>query len=355
MPVWGTATDGETVTVKFQGQEVSGKAEGGKWKVELEPLKASSEPATLTISCGDQTVEIKNVLVGEVWLCSGQSNMQWTLGNSYESEKELASDAAKDPLLRLFTVPRQPADEPQENVDASWQKASPEELKDFSAVAYYFGRDLRKALDVPIGLISTNVGGTPAESWTSREALVATPGLESLVDMKNERSATHSSSGLYNAMIAPLVPYAVKGAIWYQGESNAGRYEEYRTLFPTMIASWRKAWGQGNFPFLFVQLAPFEPPPEDEWAGLREAQLMTLEKSPNTGMAVITDVGEAKDIHPKKKEPVGDRLALAARKLAYGEDIVYSGPIFKSMKAEGEQGHPVVRSRRRRPSDRRGG
>lgn len=337
VPVWGSGTDGETVTVRFAGQEVSTEVKDGRWMVTLEPMDACADGETLTITCGDQTIEVKDVLVGEVWIASGQSNMQWSVAASDEPEKVLASDAAKDPLLRLITVPRKPADEPRDDFDANWLTASPESVKDFSAVAFYFGRELREALGVPIGLISTNVGGTPAEAWTSREFLAAEPKLEGLVDRKNERSPTHSSSGLYNAMIAPLVPYAIQGAIWYQGESNASRYEEYRTLFPTMIASWRKAWNQGDFPFLFVQLAPFGPPDEDAWAGLREAQLLTLDASPNTAMAVITDYGAEDDIHPKRKEPVGERLALAARVLAYGEKLVYSGPIFESMRVNGDR------------------
>jgi sialate O-acetylesterase len=249
----------------------------------------------------------------------------------------------------------------------------------FSAVAYAFGKELRKSLNVPIGLISTNYGGTPAEAWTRKEVLEADP---ILIENLTRQSAAERSyaaqllqypqalaasraaaerarqegrpaprpaqppqdpakspnrpSGLYNAMIAPLIPYAIRGAIWYQGESNAGRAWEYRKLFPTMIRNWRDDWKQGDFPFLFVQLAPFmkveEQPGDSAWAELREAQLLTLKAEPNTGMAVITDLGDEKDIHPKRKTEVGRRLALAARALAHREKVVYSGPVCEYMR-----------------------
>lgn len=369
VPVWGTANDGEKVTVKFEGQEVSTTAQGGKWMVRLKPLKAGG-PFTMTIA-GENTIELKNVLVGEVWVCSGQSNMQWPVSASANPQETIAN--SKDPMLRLFTVPRQATPEPLSDVRGNWVECAPETVPGFSAVGYFFGRDLRKALNVPVGLINTSYGGTPAEAWTNRRALEAIPELRGMVDqyaqaVKNfpqllERHkeavekakvegkepprapvdpmrSPHSPGGLYNAMIAPLIPYAIKGVIWYQGESNAGRAYQYRTLFPAMIRNWREDWGQGDFPFLFVQLAPFmkivTEPEESAWAELREAQLLTL-KTPKTGMAVTTDVGDPNDIHPKQKEPVGARLALAARHIAYGERIVYSGPIYKSMKVEGNK------------------
>jgi sialate O-acetylesterase len=206
-------------------------------------------------------------------------------------------------------------------------------------VAYSFAQDLRKELNVPVGIISTNYGGTPAESWTSRGKLESNEELKPLLEITGK--GVHTPTVLYNAMIAPLVPYAIRGAIWYQGESNAGNPKLYQTLFPAMIADWRSAFGQGDFPFLFVQLAPFmaktEEPVQSGWAELREAQLLTLSAEPNTGMAVITDLGDEKDIHPKQKQLVGARLALAARKLAYGQDITHSGPLFKEMKVEGDR------------------
>lgn len=369
VPVWGTAKDGEKVTVKFAGQEVATTAQGGKWRVRLKPLKAGG-PFTMTI-VGENTIELKNILIGEVWVCSGQSNMQWPLSASANAQEHIAN--SKDPMLRLFTVPRRATDAPESDVQGNWVECAPESVSGFSAVGYFFGRDLRKALNVPVGLINTSYGGTPAEAWTSRRVLESNPVLRGYLErhelaVRNypqalerykaaeekakaegrqpPRPPVHPAQspqrpcGLYNAMIAPLMPYAIKGVIWYQGESNVGRAYEYRTLFPAMIRNWREDWGQGDFPFLFVQLAPFmkivTEPEESAWAELREAQLLTL-KTPKTGMAVITDVGDPDDIHPKQKEPVGARLALAARHIAYGERIVYSGPIYKSMKVEGNK------------------
>jgi sialate O-acetylesterase len=335
--IWGTADDGEAVTVSFAGQEKKATAKDGRWQVVLDPLTASATPATLTVAGPANTVTYGDVLVGEVWLASGQSNMQWSVKGSKDPEATIAG--ATDPLIRLITVPRKGAAEPQADIDASWVVLSPETVGDFSAVAYFFGRDLRAALNVPVGLVSTNYGGTPAEAWTNRPDLEAVPALESYLKITNRKDS--NPAHLYNAMIAPLVPLAVRGAIWYQGESNAGQPELYRTLFPTMITSWRKAFGQGDFPFLFVQLAPFmkktADPVQEGWAALREAQLMTLTASPSTGMAVITDVGEEDDIHPKAKQPVGARLALAALKIAYGRNIVHSGPIFKNLSIDGDK------------------
>lgn len=336
VPVWGTARDGEKISVRFAGQEVNTTAKDGKWKVVLEPLKASDQPENLIIR-GDYTVRVRDVLVGEVWLASGQSNMQWSIKASADAESTIA--AANDPLLRLITIPRRGADTPETDAQAHWEACTPATLPEFSAVAYHFGRALRESLKVPVGIISTNVGGTPAEAWTERGALEADADLKEMLKITNRK--TSNPTVLYNAMIAPLAPFAVKGAIWYQGESNAGNPEQYRKLFPAMIQSWRKTWGQGDFPFLFVQLAPFmkivPDPVQSGWAELREAQLLTLKAAPRTGMAVITDVGEENDIHPKQKRPVGERLAKAARAIAYGEKLVYSGPSFKSMKVEGDK------------------
>jgi sialate O-acetylesterase len=215
-------------------------------------------------------------------------------------------------------------------------------VPDFSAVAYFFGRDLQSKLGVPVGMIHTSYGGTPAEAWTSRAALEANADLKSLLASPPAGTqAFQRPTGLYNAMIHPLIPYAIKGAIWYQGESNAGRAYQYKTLFPTMIRNWRQDWGQGDFPFLFVQLAPFHKkvsqPGDSQWAELREAQRLTLKQVPATAMAVITDVGDEDDIHPQKKEPVGQRLALAALALAYGKDVEYSGPAYAGMEVRGHE------------------
>jgi sialate O-acetylesterase len=330
VPVWGSASDGEKVTVKFQNQTVSTTAMSGTWMVHLKPLKPGG-PFTMKISSKENTIELKDMLVGEVWVCSGQSNMAWPLKASEGADQVIA--ASGDPMLRLYTVPQ--SDVPVKDLAASWQACGPDTSGDFSAVGYFFGRDLRKALKVPVGLINSSVSGTPAEAWTSRRALKSYPELASILETPRGRFGRPTC--LYNGMIAPLIPYAIRGAIWYQGEGNAWAAYQYRTLFPAMIKDWRDNWAQGDFPFLFVQLAPFGNIAVNAWPELREAQLLTFLNVPKTGMAVITDVGEKEDIHPKKKEPVGGRLAIAARATAYGEDIVFSGPIYKSMQIEGDR------------------
>lgn len=382
--VWGTARAGERITVKVATQEVSAVADSaGRWSVKLEAMKAGG-PLSMTIA-GENSITLKNVMAGEVWIASGQSNMQWPVRAATNAEQEIA--AADHPNLRLFTVPRVVASKPQDEITGKWEVCTPQTVGDFSAVAYFFGRDLQKALDVPVGMIHTSWGGTPAEAWTSMAVLEGDPAFKSILDswtarFKDYRSVVdkhvktysntvrewlesadaaeaagkpigppkvdfpadprlspHRPAGLYNAMIHPLLPYAIKGAIWYQGESNAGRAFEYRKLFPAMIRNWREDWKLGDFPFLFVQLAPYQrtpdTPPEGTWPELREAQLLTMLNVPNTAMVVITDVGEEKDIHPKTKQPVGARLALAAGALGYGEKIEYSGPIYKAMKRDG--------------------
>ena len=361
VPVWGWADDGDVVTVKFRGQKVATTATLGKWSVELKKLKAGG-PDTLTVSTKTQTLSFTNVLVGEVWVCSGQSNMEWPLGKSFEPEADIAS--ATNTQIRIFLVPKNKSDAPTTRIKSGWVVCSPEVVKWRSAVGYYFGRDLQQARNVPVGLIETYWGGSSAEAWTSREALEMRPRFQTeILDgymeaMKKHREGTIAfeiekaeaakagekfekrgpnqpwkPSELYQGMIAPLIPYAIKGAIWYQGESNAGRAEQYRTLFTDMIRNWRRDWGQGDFPFLAVQLAPWKEikaqPAESDWAELREAQWLATKSLPNVGMAVITDVGDPKDIHPTKKQPVGERLALAARGIAYGEKIEFSGPIYR--------------------------
>jgi sialate O-acetylesterase len=336
VPVWGTADNGEKVTVEIGKQKLTTTAEGGKWRVDLAPLEVG-DPLTMKIS-GNNTIEIKEILVGEVWVNSGQSNMEWLL-KGIDPEKEHASKA-NYPKIRMFTVKKTTAIQPLASHTGSWITASPETVGGFSAVGYFFAQELHEKLGVPVGMISTSWGGTPAQAWTSIEGLESEAELIGYVDVAKKTIAAppekpvgsgHPTS-LYNGMIAPIVPYAMKGVIWYQGESNAGKSKEYRTLFPAMIADWRNKWKQGNFPFMYVQIAPFKGQPPE----IREAQLMTLSKSENTAMAVTTDVGNANDIHPKNKQPVGQRLAFAARAIAYGEKIVYSGPIYDSMKASGD-------------------
>jgi sialate O-acetylesterase len=379
-PIWGTADDGEAITVRIQDREAKTVAKDGRWRVDLEELKEGG-PYEMTIA-GKNQLQFHNVLVGEVWIASGQSNMEWPLSLTIDPLKTVADTA--NPKIRLFTVPKRPSATPERDVHASWQECSPMTARGFSAVAYFFGRDLEKSLHVPIGLIHTSWGGTPAESWTGQPALEAEPSLKYLAERQQQALADYpkvrtryiadlqkhlanvtraeaagkdlpnppappvnparnawGASTLYNGMIAPLIPYAFRGAIWYQGESNAGRAYEYRTLLPAMIKNWRADWKEGDFPFLIVQLAPFgdpdKEPKDSEWAELREAQLLTTKTLPNTAEAVIVDVGDPFDIHPRQKEPVGGRLALAARALAYGEKVEYSGPAYENMKTEGSK------------------
>ncbi len=337
VPVWGTADDGEKVTVRFQAQEVSATAKDGKWMVKLDTLKSGS-PGEMTIE-GKNKVTIKNVLVGEVWVASGQSNMEWSVNASAEPMKVKAD--AKQPMIRFFRLKHTVAAAPKRDPEGNWVEVSPETIGNYSAVAYHFARGVLESQKAPVGIIQSAWGGTICEAWTSKTALEADPSLKGLIPADIKPTGPNQGTALYNGMIAPLIPYAIKGAIWYQGESNAGRAYQYRTLFPAMIKNWRADWGQGDFPFLFVQLAPYmkivTEPQESNWAELREAQSLTAQKVPNTAQAVITDVGDEKDIHPKQKAPVGERLALAARALAYGEKVEYSGPVYADMKVEGNK------------------
>jgi sialate O-acetylesterase len=379
VPVWGTAADGERVTVTFQDQSVSTTARDGRWKLRLPSLKPGG-PFTMRIA-GENTVELRDVLVGEVYVCSGQSNMEWPVSLTTDAPKTIAQ--ATDPMLRLFTVPKNVSNTPVSDVSGPWKACDPESVTGFSAVAYFFGRDLRRALKVPVGLIHTSWGGTPAEAWTSRATLESDSSLREILDryaraldaypaaLKTYQTALGEHvqavetarregrglpelpqppgnpenfvrpTGLYNAMIHPLLPYAIRGAIWYQGESNAGRAYQYQELFSAMIRNWRQDWGQGDFPFLFVQLAPFmkieTQPKESAWAELREAQRLTSLAVPHTAMAVITDVGDAFDIHPREKQTVGERLARAARAMVYGERITPTGPMFERMEVRGDE------------------
>ena len=325
----GTANQGSGTTSNAAADQ------NGKWRTNLPPLKplAKGETCTITIK-GKNTVEIKNILIGEVWIASGQSNMEQSVNGAANPAETKAN--SKNANIRLFTVKKTAADKPATDVptdgnNGKWLECGPDTVGGFSAVAYFFARDLQKSLNVPVGIIHTSWGGTAAEQWTRLDILETNP----------KHLGKHNGQGkLYNGMIAPLIPYAFKGAIWYQGESNAGRADAYAELMGLMIKNWRDDWKQGDFPFLFVQLAPYyakaAEPADTDWARLREAQLQTL-KVKNTGMAVITDVGEEKDIHPKKKEPVGARLALAARAIAYSEKIEYSGPMYASMDVEGNK------------------
>ena len=409
VPVWGKADPGEEVTVKIAGKDWKTKAANdGKWMVKLDAMEARATPMELVVA-GKNTLTFKDVLVGDVWICSGQSNMEWNLGNASNADEEIPKSA--NPNIRLFMVVKKTSFKPLQDCTGKWNVCGPDTVKPFSAVGYFFGKELNKTLNVPIGLIGTNWGGTPAQSWTSIEGLQKEAALKDLADQASALEAnlpkvmenyttqvlpkwdenmkkwkanveapfqkemaawktlaaqakaegkpepakpvmksppprkpnspdndSHAPTVLFNGMISPLLPYGIKGAIWYQGESNAGNPTQYATLFPAMIRDWRNKWGQGEFPFFFVQLANYmkrvDAPVEKGWAELRESQLKTLSLT-NTGMAVIIDIGNGADIHPKDKLNVGKRLAFSARKVAYGQDIVHSGPIYKSMAVEG--------------------
>jgi sialate O-acetylesterase len=521
IPIWGWASPGERINISIGDEKIRTQAYiSGKWFVKLPAMEAGG-PFDMIID-GKNEIKFDNVMIGDVWVCSGQSNMEWPVSGSYNAEKEIAS--ANYPSIRLFTVPNKISKEPLNNTDSTkWLICNPENIGPFSAVGYFFGRQLSLDLNVPIGLINTTWGGTEAESWTSAQSIEQDPdfnkelielqnldidktedqlkeefkewhqafveidkgyengvylwasvntdytdwqfmelpafwedhGLQELdgvvwfmkeidlpeavaqsgfdlnlgpiddsdivwingnkvgetLNIYNENRNYHVDPGilasgknvivvrvedyrggggiygeadqlmieapdfkmsvagtwkykigvdkmpddpppstdfgpnsyptlLFNAMINTLIPFGIKGAIWYQGESNAGRAYQYRRIFPQMITDWRSHWGQGNFPFIFVQLANFmqpkDPPAGSEWAELREAQTLTL-SLPNTGMATIIDIGEADDIHPRNKQDVGKRLALSAYKVAYQKDVVYTGPTFESMKIEGNK------------------
>lgn len=349
VPIWGRARPNERITVTCAGQTKTTRAgTKGTWRVDLDPLEAGG-PHELVVH-GKNEVRIRDVLVGEVWICSGQSNMQWSVRLSADPTKEIA--AATHPRLRLLSVPRRPMESPQEDFRGAWVVCSPASIPNFSAVAYYFGRKLQSELDVPIGLINTSYGGTPAEAWTDAKALRKERKLGPLLERwakalkrgrggkRDPKLSPHRPANLWNGMVAPLVPFAIRGTIWYQGESNAGRAVQYQTLFPALIRAWRDQWGQGDFPFVFVQLANFrarrKTPGESTWAELREAQRLTLERVPNTGMAVTIDIGDAKNIHPKNKQDVGARLAAWALHDTYGKPVVPSGPLFRDAKPRGK-------------------
>ncbi len=392
IPVFGTADAGEMVTVRLAQDSATTRAGAdGKWMVRL-PAREAAIDLQLTIQ-GKNLISLPNVAVGEVWIASGQSNMEypvtgWPDGAGRNATAEIA--AANYPNIRLFTVAHNPSATPQNDVKGNWAGTTPATVARFSGVAYYFGRELHQKLNVPIGIIHSSWGGTAAESWTSREALAnltgVTPGydgwqsgeVKKLTDAyaasmakyqtdlatwqvasdaakaanapippkpiePKQAASAFSPSTLFNGMISPLMPFGIKGVIWYQGESNSGRADQYGTLFPAMIRDWRARWGQGNFPFYWVQLANYQAvqkePAEGGWAVIREAQTLTLQL-PRTGQALAIDLADKDnpgDIHPKNKLDVGKRLALLALNREYGQKTVDSGPMFAEMTAQGNK------------------
>ncbi|AMV40296.1 sialate O-acetylesterase [Planctomyces sp. SH-PL62] len=366
--VWGWAEPGEEVTVKFHGQTKTTKGgDDGTWKVVLDPVEAGG-PFELAVS-GKNSITYGDVLVGEVWICSGQSNMQWSLNNSIDGD--LAILAAKNPNIRIISVPQVGTQEPQKDFRGEWKVASPETVGPFSGVGYFFGKQLQETLGVPVGLINDAWGGSACEAWIPRDRLAADAKYKDLLASWEEREKGYEAAkkayedarakakaedkpgpgpnqdpdglmkgnarpgNIYNGVLLPTVGYGIKGAIWYQGESNAGRAYQYRDMFPLMIQTWRDLWGQGDFSFYWVQLADFmgeKPEPADSaWAELREAQTMTMGRLPNTGEAVIIDIGEGKDIHPQNKSDVGKRLARWALARDYGVKVPCQSPTYKSM------------------------
>ena len=373
--VWGWAAPSERVSVTFRGASRSTVADDlGRWSVYLPP-GAAGGPFELAIQ-GGNNILLRDILVGEVWVASGQSNMEWPLERANDAQNEIAS--ANHPRIRLFRIKNNSSEYPLDDAAAEpWVVCTPESARGFSAVAYFFGRNLEQKMGVPVGLIESAWGGTPGEAWTSLDAISSDAALMPVFaewsQMMNDQSTTLARrkkqldtwqetvarakadgksapdrpwapnegqswrpAGLWNAMIAPITPFPIRGAIWYQGESNAGRERvgSYARLFQAMIRDWRRAWGLGDFPFLFVQLANYKTGQDARWPELREAQRQTLEIA-NTGMAVTIDIGNPDDIHPRNKQDVGTRLALWARALAYGERIEYSGPLFRQSVPEG--------------------
>ncbi len=393
VPVWGWADDGEKVTVEFAGQKIETTAKGGKWSVALAPLKASSNGAKFTVT-GKNKVEFEDVLVGEVWFCSGQSNMEMTVGSSKNAQAEIA--AANNPRIRHIKFPHQTADKPQDDLktDGGWKLTSPQTVGAFTAVGYFFARDIQKELDVPIGLIGDNWGGTRIEPWTPPVGFESVPALkENFADKlasfpakspafvpetqpvlddagkpvldksgkpmtkpvldaagkpktravldKDGKPVMNINSGsplsIYNAMVHPVIPYAIRGALWYQGESNNGEGMLYFEKMKALIVGWRTLWKQGDFPFLFVQLAPYRYNRPESLPAIWEAQTASL-SIPNTGMAVITDVATVGNIHPPDKQSVGHRLALWALAKTYNKSVgSYASPLFDAVKFKGDE------------------
>lgn len=386
VPIWGWADPGEQVAISIAGQTKNAVADAsGRWSLKLDKLSATA-PVTLTIK-GKNTIVIQDVLVGEVWLASGQSNMQLPVNDALDAGKEKAS--ANFPQIRMFTLAHLAATTPQTNCEGQWVVCSPETVGRFSAAAYFFGRELNQKLNTPVGLINSSWGATPIETWTCLDRMQGRPEFAPVFksweakmrvpfdETKAESQFQHTLAAWktnsqvlkaegkpvppqpqkqvaprldknypgndFNGMIAPLIPYAIRGAIWYQGENNAqSEFSElYATQLQLLIQDWRQRWGEGDFPFAWVQLPNFQPKngtnmATSKWSIIRECMLRSLSVT-NTGMAITIDVGEPNFIHPKNKQAVGHRLALWALAKVYGETIPYSGPLLSGQKIEGDK------------------
>jgi sialate O-acetylesterase len=382
LPVWGWAAPGEKVVVSIGNQTHSTTAgDDGQWQVELAPMAATTDPLTLVVE-GSNRVAFQDVLVGEVWVCSGQSNMQWPVNASWNADLERLS--ANHPAIRLLTIENAGVQKPIQDFQGQWQVCTPETVGDFSAVGYFFGVQLQQILQVPVGLIDNSWGGSACEAWVRRDKLQQSPDqyaalLQRWADkeaqadqqqpylayetalLKWQQDAIaakqsgspipeqpprpngdmvtqHRPGNLYNGRVEPIIPFAIRGVIWYQGETNASRAYQYRHMFPLMIRNWREGWQQGDFPFYWVQLADFQDeksqPGDSDWAELREAQSMTQDVLPHTGEAVIIDIGEAADIHPRNKLEVGRRLARLALANQYGVEMAHRSPRFAAMRVQ---------------------
>ncbi len=377
IPIWGWATPGEKVTVQIKAITKTGITDkNGRWEIIMPPFPASDEGFTININSGSQNCVFSDVLFGDVWICAGQSNMQFALKGAEKGEEAISNSA--DTGLRLFTAEGRMAWCPAEHLIGKWEPANPSSTELFSAVGYFFGKKLRQELDVPIGLIDLAAGGTVVEAWIGRKEIlqskdsIITAVLDTILTLE-QNYPNYTSNGFaqdwdgahrsyfqamgqfrrnernnkpelpqfpdprkiatfwYHGTVNPLIPFGIKGVIWYQGESNAHSVKQaviYENLFSYLIQSWRYAWGQGDFPFLFVQLPPFDNHDQEAWIKLRQSQLRTEETVPNTAMLVTTDIyGEKREnIHPKQKKTIGDRLGRAALGLVYGKQIAFSAP-----------------------------
>ena len=364
-PIWGKAAANSDVSITTGDRKMDCKAdENGMWRSTL-PKLAAGGPYKIQVTCGSEKIELVDVLAGEVWICSGQSNMQWNVGNSEDFELEQL--AANHPNIRMINFPNVGTQEMVWTHDKSWLRCNSETVKGYSAVGYFFARQLQDTLDVPIGMINNAWGGSSVEAWIDQDTLAADGRFDKLVQrwdasekqveelasqsklnekqqreqkqLQQRMSGNARPGNIYHGVLESHIGFGIKGAIWYQGESNANRAYQYRDLFPLMISQWREKWGEGDFPFYWVQLADYrtetDEPVDSDWAELREAQTMTLDKLAHVGEAVIIDLGEGKDIHPRNKVEVGRRLARLALKNDYGYNIAANAPRFASINVDG--------------------
>ncbi len=344
VPVWGKADPGTEVAVEFAGQKkIAMASASGRWQVILDPMPASSESRVLKVSCNHQSaienLKFSDVLVGEVWLCSGQSNMELSMDRTANAAAAIAE--AIHPKIRLYQTPEIFSRTPVEQIDAAWSVCTPESVKSFSGVAYYFGRKLNQDLNVPVGLLQSAYGGTPITAWTPPDGFKGYDTLKAFYRQAEELSQREkidraTTSGLYNGMLYAHVPFAIRGAIWYQGERDHKDGMLYVDKTRALLNGWRSLWGY-EFPFYFVQIAPYAYGDEDPallplfW----EAESMIVKTVPQTGMAVISDCATPNNIHPPNKKDPGIRLALLALDHTYGKDLVSSGPVFQTLEEEG--------------------